>query len=181
MRDYFELFITFIKIGLTTFGGGYSMLPILQKEVVEKKGWATYEEVMDYYAISQCTPGVIAVNTAVFIGYRCKKVSGGIACALGIAFPSVVIILTIALFLQNIMGVTMVQQAFAGIRIAVAALVLSATITLFQKGIIDKYTFAIFAVCLAVIMIWNVSPIIPVIVSGIAGIIIKKIQGGNAK
>ena len=179
MKDYLDLFLVFAKMSAVTFGGGYSMLPILRKEIVENKGWATEEEILDYYAISQCTPGVIAVNTAIFIGYKCKKVMGGIASALGMTFPSIVIILTIAVFIQNIMGVAVVQQAFAGIRVAVAALVLTATVSLFQKGVIDRWSFGIFAVVFTATLLFNLSPIIVVTAAAIAGIIIKRVQGGK--
>jgi len=179
MKDYLDLFLVFAKMSAVTFGGGYSMLPILRKEIVENKGWATEEEILDYYAISQCTPGVIAVNTAIFIGYKCKKVMGGIVSALGMTFPSIVIILTIAVFIQNIMGVAVVQQAFAGIRVAVAALVLTATVSLFQKGVIDRWSFGIFTVVFGATLLFKLSPIIVVSVAAIAGIIIKKVQGGK--
>lgn len=174
MKEYLELFIVFAKIGSVTFGGGYAMLPILQREVVEKKGWVTSEEVMDYYAISQCTPGIIAINTSIFIGYKCKKVAGGIFSALGMAFPSIVIIILIAIFLQNIMSFPIVTQAFNGVRVAVAALVIQATITLFKKGVLDKYTLLIFLVSLLIFTFFDLSPIYTVIAAAICGILIKK-------
>ena len=96
MKQLLELFLTFAKIGGFTFGGGIAMLPMLQKEIVEKKNWATQEELMDYYAIGQCTPGIIAINTATFVGYKQKGTIGGIVATLGMAFPSVVIITIIA-------------------------------------------------------------------------------------
>ena len=92
MNQYLDLFLTFAKVGVMTFGGGYAMLPILQREVVERKGWATEEELMDYFAIGQCTPGIIAVNTATFIGQKLNGVFGGIFATLGFVFPSLVII-----------------------------------------------------------------------------------------
>lgn len=100
MKELFDLFWTFAKMGAITFGGGYAMLPIIQKEIVEKKKWATETEVIDYYAVGQCTPGVIAVNTATFIGYKLKGIIGGIVATLGVVFPSLVIIMIIAAFLK---------------------------------------------------------------------------------
>ena len=91
-----ELFLTFAKVGVMTFGGGYAMLPILDRELIEKRGWATNEELMDYYAVGQCTPGVIAVNTATFLGNKLAGPVGGIIASLGVVFPSVVIITLIA-------------------------------------------------------------------------------------
>lgn len=175
MRDYLDLFLIFAKIGSITFGGGYTMLPILQKEIVDKKGWASVEEIMDYYAISQCTPGIIAINTSIFIGYKCKKILGGIASALGMAFPSIVIILVIAIFLQNIMSYSIVVQAFNGVRIAVAALVIQATLQLIKKGVLDIITFSIFVVSLLVFLLVNISPVYIVIIAALFGVVVKKI------
>lgn len=173
MKEYIDLFMIFAKIGAVTFGGGYAMLPILQKEIVENRGWATEEEIMDYYAISQCTPGIISVNTAIFIGYKCKKELGGVFSALGMVFPSIVIILTIAMFLENIMAYPIVQNAFSGIRVAVGALVLNATVTLFKKGVIDKWTLALFIISFGILMFVDISPIPVVLGSALIGILIK--------
>ena len=101
MKEYLDLFLTFARIGGLTFGGGYAMLPMLQQEVVDRRGWATNEELMDYYAIGQCTPGVIAVNTATFVGNKTKGTLGGIFATLGVVFPSLVIITIIAAFIRN--------------------------------------------------------------------------------
>ena len=96
MKELWSMFFAFARIGGLTFGGGYAMLPMLQREVVEKRGWATEEELMDYYAIGQCTPGVIAVNTATFIGQKYRGDLGGIVCTLGVVFPSLIIISLLA-------------------------------------------------------------------------------------
>ncbi|MBP3925823.1 MAG: chromate transporter, partial [Clostridium sp.] len=117
MNKYLDLFLTFARIGGLTFGGGYAMLPMLQREVVEKRGWATEEELMDYYAIGQCTPGIIAVNTATFVGQSTAGTIGGIIATLGVVFPSLIIITLIAAFLQNFAQLPIVQNAFAGIRV----------------------------------------------------------------
>lgn len=170
MKDLMELFLIFFKIGAFTFGGGYTMLPILQKEIVEKRHWATDEEIMDYYAISQCTPGIIAVNTSIFVGYKVKKVNGGIACALGVITPSIIIILIIASFLTNIMDYEIVQNAFMGIRVAVCALVVQAGWNLFKKGVIDWKTGVIFVGVMAILLLLDISIIIVVVLAGIVGI-----------
>ena len=130
MKELFDLFITFAKMGAITIGGGYAMLPIIQKEVVEKKKWATNDEVVDYYAVGQCTPGVIAVNTATFIGYKLRGITGGIAATLGVVFPSLVIIMVIAAVLNNFADFEIVKHAFGGIRVAVVALIISSIINL---------------------------------------------------
>ena len=111
MKELWSLFLTFAKVGVMTFGGGYAMLPILQREVVENKGWATDEELTDYFAIGQCTPGVIAVNTATFIGYRYKGLAGGILATLGVISPSILIISVIAVCLSNFADIPVVQHA----------------------------------------------------------------------
>lgn len=172
MKEYLDLFLIFARIGAVTFGGGYAMLPILQKEIVQSRGWASDEEIMDYYAISQCTPGIIAVNTAIFIGYKCKKELGAICSALGMVFPSIVIILVIAMFLSNIMTYPVVQMAFSGIRIAVGVLVVNATVTLYKKGVTDIATFIIFILVFAILMFTSISPIPVVVGSAIIGILL---------
>lgn len=172
MKEYLDLFLIFARIGAVTFGGGYAMLPILQKEIVQTRGWASDEEIMDYYAISQCTPGIIAVNTAIFIGYKCKKELGALCSALGMVFPSIVIILVIAMFLSNIMTYPVVQMAFSGIRIAVGVLVVNATVTLYKKGVTDLVTFLIFALVFIILMFTSISPIPVVIGSALIGILL---------
>ena len=113
MKELWDLFWVFAKMGAVTFGGGYAMLPILQREIVEKRGWATEEEVMDYYAVGQCAPGIIAVNVATFIGQKLRGISGGIVATLGIVFPSVVIISILAGLIQNFAHIPVVINAFA--------------------------------------------------------------------
>lgn len=114
-----DLFLTFAKVGVMTFGGGYAMLPILQREVVETKGWVTEEELMDYFAIGQCTPGVIAVNTATFVGQKTKGILGGIIATIGVVFPSLIIISLLAGVIEAFSHLTIVQHAFGGIRVCV--------------------------------------------------------------
>ena len=122
MKELLDMFLMFARIGGFTFGGGYAMLPILQKEVVEQKHWATEEELMDYYAIGQCTPGIIAINTATFIGYKIKGLPGAIVATLGVIAPSLVIITIIAAFISNFMELDFIASAFNGIRACVCVL-----------------------------------------------------------
>ena len=135
MKKLVTLFLTFAKVGVMTFGGGYAMLPILQREVVEKKGWVTEEELADYFAIGQCTPGVIAVNTATFVGQKLAGVAGGIVATLGVVFPPLIIISTLAEVIIRYAHLAWVQHAFAGIRIAVSALIISTLIGMIRKGV----------------------------------------------
>ncbi|MEE1072530.1 MAG: chromate transporter [Cellulosilyticum sp.] len=177
MKDLWNLFITFSRIGLFTFGGGYAMLPMLQKEVVEKAGWATESEIMDYFAVGQCTPGVIAVNTSTFIGYKQKGILGGISATLGVIFPSVVIITAIASILNYFRDYPIVQHAFAGIRIVVAALVLNVVIKMYKSAVVDWIGITIFIISLFLGLILSLSPIIYIIAAAIIGIIYQK-HGG---
>ena len=173
MKQLLELFLVFAQIGGTTFGGGYAMLPILQREVVEKRKWATNEELMDYYAIGQCTPGIIAVNTATFIGYRLAGILGGIIATLGVVFPSIIIITLIAMFLNNFAELEFVIHAFAGIRVCVCILILNAVLKLGKQSIKDNKCIVIFLVILALSLLTPVSPALLVILAGIAGYFLK--------
>lgn len=177
MKELLDLFFTFARIGGLTFGGGYAMLPIIQKEVVEKRKWATEEEVMDYYAIGQCTPGVIAVNTATFIGYKNKGIIGGIIATLGVVFPSLVIISIISMFISNFADLEIVKHAFSGIRVCVCVLIINAVIKLGKSSIVDTAALLIFLAVFVSSVFFNVSPIIAVIASGFIGWLVKFIGG----
>lgn len=176
MNKLVDLFFTFARIGGLTFGGGYAMLPILQKEVVEKRGWASEEELMDYYAIGQCTPGIIAVNTATFVGQRTAGAIGGIVATLGVVFPSLIIISVIAAFIRNFADLAIVKNAFAGIRVCVCVLIFNAVVKLWKKSVIDKPTMVIFLLVLAGSALTSLSPIVFVILAAFAGIIIKNLE-----
>lgn len=176
MKELFKLFLTFAKVGCFTFGGGYAMLPLLQKEVVEKNNWATEEELMDYFAIGQCTPGIIAVNTSTFIGYKRKGVIGGIASTLGMVFPSLVIITIIAAFIRSFADLEIVGHALNGIKAGVCALILDAVIKLIKKSVIDTYTLVLFTAVFFVALLTDISTVILILISGILGIIISCIK-----
>ena len=181
MNIYADLFLSFARIGGLTFGGGYAMLPMLQKEVVENRGWATNEELMDYYAIGQCTPGIIAVNTATFIGNKTKGIPGGIVATLGVVFPSLVIITLISAFIANFADLEIVKNAFAGIRVCVFVLILNAVVKLGKKSIKDAVTLGIFLVVLAGAVFLDLSPVIFVLAAGAAGILAQVLlkKGGE--
>ena len=173
MKELLLLFAVFAKIGGFTFGGGYAMLPILQREIVDKRQWATQEELMDYFAIGQCTPGIIAVNTATFIGYKRKGIPGGIFATLGVVAPSIVIITIIAAFIQGFQHIEAVQWAFEGIRAAVVALILSAVIKLGKKSLVDVATVVIFLVVAVLSVVTDLSPAIFVVAAGVCGLLLK--------
>lgn len=176
MRELFNLFITFAKVGVLTFGGGYAMLPILQREIVEKNKWSTDEELMDYYAIGQCTPGVIAVNTATFIGQKNNGIMGGIMATLGVVTPSLIIITLIAAFVSNFSHLAIIKNAFAGVRVCVCVLIFNAVMKLWKNSVIDKSTLLIFIAVLIGSIFTNLSPIVFVFTSAIIGIIIKNYE-----
>ena len=161
MHINIDLFLTFARMGAVTFGGGYAMLPILQREVVEKHGWATEDELMDYYAIGQCTPGVIAVNTATFIGYKINGLSGAVMATAGIIFPSLVIISIIAAFIQQFAHLTIVQQAVW---------------KLARKGVVDAPTGVILIVTFVAVAFLGISPVIIVVIAAAAGILLGLIR-----
>ena len=170
-----EMYWAFFRVGVFTFGGGYAMLPLLQREIVDKKGWATEEELLDYFAVGQCTPGIIAVNTATFVGYKQKGIVGGIFSTLGMISPSLVIITIIAAVLSNFAGFPVVQNAFAGIRVAVCVLILNSVVKLYKKAVVDKLTLAIFVLVAvgAAILSGKVSPVVFILAAGIAGVVFR--------
>ena len=174
MKELWKMFFAFARIGGLTFGGGYAMLPMLQKEVVEKNGWATEEELMDYYAIGQCTPGVIAVNTATFVGQKYRGTLGAIFATLGVVFPSMVIITLIAAFISNFAHLAVVQNAFAGIRACVCVQIFNAVLKLAKKAIVDKWTVGIFAAVLLAAVFTDLSPVVFVLLAAAAGILLKQ-------
>ena len=179
MKELWELYAAFFRIGLFTFGGGYAMLPMLQRETVEKYRWITEEEILDCYAIGQCTPGVIAVNTATFVGARRRGFWGAVAATCGVITPSIIIITVIAAALRSLMQLDAVARAFAGIRVAVAALVTAAAAGLIKKGVHDTLGRALFAVVFALAFFVGVSPvwIVPAVV--VLGVLMA-LKGGRA-
>lgn len=176
MKELWELFITFAKMGVLTFGGGMAMLPILQREVVETKRWATEDEIVDYFAIGQCTPGIIAVNTATFVGQKRKGISGGIVATLGVVFPSLIIITILAGLINNFSDVAWVQNAFAGIQVCVCVLIFNAVLKLLKKSVVDKWTGAIFVLVLLGGVFLNVSPVWFILVAAVLGILLKNLE-----
>lgn len=176
MNILLDLYLTFVKIGFMTFGGGYAMLPILEREVVDKKKWATSEEILDYYAIGQSTPGVIAINTATFCGYKKAKNMGGLAASFGFITPSIIIITLIAGFLKNFSHIEAIQHAFSGIRIAVSALVLFSVIKMLKKNATTPFKFLIFLMTFLALVYFDLSPVIIVIVVASLGIILGRVK-----
>lgn len=169
MRRYLELFWSFFKIGAFTFGGGYTMLPLIQKEIVNKRKWATEEEVIDVFALSQVAPGAIAVNFSVYTGHSMLGIPGALAAVFGMVLPSFLVISIIAAFLANFADLPAVQHAFAGIRVAVGALILDALIRLL-RGVFNKpIPLVICIIAFLASVIFRTSPIPLVLAAGLAG------------
>jgi chromate transporter len=181
LKEIFELFIIFAKIGSVTFGGGYAMLPILTREFVDKRGWVTDDELADYFAIGQCTPGIIAVNVSTFIGNKRKGLWGGIAATVGFVSVPIVLITIIAAFLRSFADYAVVKNAFAGVRVCVCILILNAILRLWKKSVVDTKSLILFAVVLilSAFVPIDISPAIIVIAAAIAGLVIKQIGGGK--
>lgn len=171
MKELINLFWTFCKIGGLTFGGGYAMLPMLQKEVVENNKWATEQELLDYYAVGQATPGIIAVNTATFIGYKQKGIIGAAFATFGVVFPSLVIIMTIAGFIDNFSNLNIVQYAFSGIKVAVGVLILNALIKLVKGSVKDILGIILFVATFIASSFLNISVVYIVTLAALIGII----------
>lgn len=168
---FLQIFFTFFKMGLFTFGGGYAMLPLLQSEVVKKKHWATEEDLLNYYAIGQCTPGIIAVNAASFIGYKLRGLAGLICATLGLMSPSVSLILLVATILNQYMENVYVQQAFGGIRICVLALIVNTVWDMWQSSVKNVRGYIVFVGAAILLFVFNLSAISVVLLAAIAAFI----------
>ena len=173
MKEYLDMFLTFARIGGLTFGGGYAMLPILQREVVETRKWVTEEEVLDYYAIGQCLPGIIMVNTMIFIGQKRRGTLGGIAAALGTVCPALIIITIIAAVLSGFAEAPVVKSAFAGIRVCVCVLIFNAVMKLWKSSVIDWKCLVIFILVAFGSLFTDITPVLFVVASAVVGIAIS--------
>ena len=180
MKELFALYAAFFRIGGLTFGGGLTMLPMLKYELVEKRDWVTEDELLDYYAVGQCTPGIIAVNTATFVGYKRKGIIGGIFATLGMISPSLIIISILALFLDQFMSNVWVSHAVNGIKIVVCALMLNTVVTMAKKTILNLLCSAIAIIAFLLALFTPVPTVLIVVVSGILGIILYKTGGLKA-
>ena len=176
MKELLDLYWTFVRIGCVTFGGGYAMLPILERELVDKRHWTTMDDLRDYFSIGQCTPGIIALNVSTFIGEKRASVIGAIAATTGFLTGPILIILIIAMFLQNFASIPEVQHAFAGIRVCVCVLILQAVLRLWKKSVVDPFALGLYIAVFALNALSGLLPVrIPaavlVILSGLAGVL----------
>ncbi len=179
LMRYVQLFMAFFKIGLFTFGGGMSMLPMLQRELVESKQWLTEEEILNYFAIGQCTPGIIAVNVATFCGYKRAGLSGAIVSTIGIVCPSWIVITLIAGSISRFSDIVWIQRAMKGVYVAVAALLARAVFTFGKKIITDFVTAGIAVGAFLAMSVWNISGILIVLAAGIIGFCAQIIRNGK--
>ena len=178
-KTYASLFASFFKIGLVTFGGGLAMLPILKRDLVDSKGWLTEDEILDYFAIGQSTPGVIAVNVATFVGYKRAGVIGSIFSTSGIVFPSLIIISLIAAFVSNFNELAWVQKALKGINVAVSVLLLKAVFSFGKKTVFDLCTFLIAALSFVLMFAFKVQGVWIVIGSALSGWLFQTIKSSR--
>lgn len=178
MKKYLDIFFSFCRVGGLTFGGGLAMLPILEREVgSDERQWLTKEEIADYYALAQCAPGIIAINTSVLCGNHIAGVLGGVVAALGVVVPSIIVILIIASVLNNFLAVPAVAAALMGIRAGVCALILKTVMNLSKKNIVDRITMILFLIAIVALTFVDVSPVIPVVVGAVVGIAAKTAKG----
>jgi chromate transporter len=169
LKIYLDIFLTFLKIGASTFGGGYAMIPVLERELIKGKGWISMNEVMDYYTIAQVTPGIIAINVSTFVGYKLKGFIGGIVATVGFVIPGVLLMILISAFIRRFADYPAVRHAFAGIRVAVGALILDTVIKLFRGVFRDIRGAVVFAAALVLSAGLSVSPVYIVTGAGLAG------------
>ena len=194
MNEYLDLYTTFVKIGCVTFGGGYAMLPILERELVDKRHWTTMDDLRDYFSIGQCTPGIIALNVSTFIGEKKKGVPGALLATTGFLTGPIIIILIIATFLTNFADQPIVQHAFAGIRVCVCVLIVQAVLRLWKKSVVDGFTLFLYLAIFVLNAFSGVMPVrvpaaVLVIIAGVTGVLVSlhnrkagmKQAGGSGK
>jgi chromate transporter len=174
LKEYFDLLTTFIKLGALTFGGGYAMIPVVERELIKKKGWIDMDETLNYYAIAQVTPGVIAVNLSTFVGYKRKGPVGGVLATIGFVLPGMVFVTIIAICLRSFADLPAVRHAFVGIRVAVGALILDTAIKTVKRALKNWKSLGIYAIVFVLSFVWSVSPALLIIASGAAGLLALK-------
>lgn len=177
MKELLQLYTTFFRIGGLTFGGGLTMLPLLKYELAEKQGWVTEDELLDYYAVGQCTPGIIAVNVSTFVGYKKRGVIGAIFATLGMVSPSLIIISILALFLEQFMSNQIVAHAIEGIKIVVCALMLNTVITMAKKNLINALSRGVCAAAFLLAVFTPIPTVLLVVLAGLLGVILYKTGG----
>ncbi len=179
MKEYLEIYWTFFRIGGLTFGGGLSMLPMLKYELAEKKNWVSEEQLLDCYAVGQCTPGIIAVNTSTYVGYLRKGIPGAIAGTAGMISPSIIMITILYMFLENFMENAVVQNALMGIKGVVCALMLNTVISLAKKSLVSPLCVVIAVLAALGALFTNIPTVLIVVVAAVVGLLLEKVKGGK--
>ncbi len=183
MSELLELYTTFVRIGCVTFGGGYAMLPILERELADKRGWTTLDDLRDYFSIGQCTPGVIALNVSTFIGEKKAGVPGALVATTGFLTGPIALILVIAAFLTNFAELPLVQHAFAGIRVCVCVLIVQAVLRLWKKSVVDRFTLCLYLLIFALNAFSSLLPVkvpaaVLVVSAGAVGVLASRRRAG---
>lgn len=176
-----ELFFTFFKIGLFTFGGGYAMIPLIQRETVETKNWISDDDILEILAIAESTPGPIAINSATFVGYRVRGFWGSFFATLGVVTPSFVIILLIAFVLREFQSIPAVQYAFWGIRAGVLALIFKALFTMYKKSKKNLFSYLVMATAFCIVAFFDINVIFVIIGCALAGFIYSTVAERRMK
>jgi len=174
MPSLWKIFITFFKIGLFTFGGGGVLIAWIENELVQQKKWLSDEDFLDYYAISQCTPGIIAVNVATLVGYHVRQKIGATVATIAVILPSVLVITLIAVFMQDLVKNETVVHAFNGIRASVIAVIIGVVMQMLRKNIKNPIAMIIFATAFLLLIIFNISPFLMILFGCIAGLVYQK-------
>jgi len=177
VKKILKIFFIFFKIGSFTFGGGYAMLPIIKRELVDNLGWIQEKDIYNYYAIGQSTPGIIAVNTATMTGYSLQGVKGALAATTGFILPSLIIITFIASFFKRFQEISVFQHAFTAIQIAVVALIIDIVIKMWQKSDKSKFSFFLFILAFLLLVLFDISPVFVILASAAAGVLIQYLRG----
>lgn len=175
MKILFDLFFTFMRIGAFTFGGGYAMIPLIEKEIVEKKHWIDKSLILDLFAISQSIPGAVAINTSTLVGYKIAGRKGAVAATFGVVLPSFVIISLIAIFYDRL-DPAIAEPFFMGINGAIIALILAAALRMFRAAVKDKWTFLIYISAFLLIVFRIISPVFVILISAILGLVLLKLK-----
>jgi len=180
LKKHLEMFISFFKIGAFTLGGGYAMVALIQKEVVDNKKWVDKEEFVDMLALAQSSPGPLAVNTAVFVGYKTAGISGSIATTLGTVMPSFLIILLVAVFFIGIKDNPLVESIFKGLRPAVVALIASPIYSMAKNAKVDRKNVIIPIIAAILVAFVDLSPIYIILIAAVGGIVYYSRKGRKA-
>ena len=171
-----QIFITFLKISPVTFGGGYAMIPLIEREVVQRRGWVKSEEITDIFAVAESVPGAIAINSATFIGYRLAGVVGAIAAMVGVMIPTFCIVLLLSIFFLQVQDHPKIEAAFISIRATIVALITYAALNIGKTALIDKTTTALIVLTVPVLLFVHLHPVLIIISGGLLGIAIVHIK-----